>query len=130
VVTVATQPASPAQSCVVSNGSGTVGAGAVTGVTVACANVATCASADENQTVTLTCPPGRTILSIAFASYGTPNGTCGGFATSSCNATTSVSVVSAACVGQNSCSVAATNGVFGDPCVGTVKRLWVQASCS
>jgi hypothetical protein len=129
-VTVATQPSSPAQSCIVSNGSGTVGAGAVTGVTVACANVATCAAVDENQTLTLSCPPGRTILSIAFASYGTPTGMCGGYATSSCNATTSVSVVSAACVGQNSCSVAATNGVFGDPCVGTLKHLWVQASCS
>ena len=36
----------------------------------------------------------------------------------------------AACIGQNSCTVNATNGVFGDPCVGTFKRLWVQASCS
>ena len=114
-VTVATQPSSPAQSCIVSNGTGTVGAGPVTGVMVACANVATCGVADENQTLTLTCPAGRTILSIAFASYGTPTGMCGGFATSSCNSTTSVSVVTAACVGRNSCSVAATNGVFGDP---------------
>jgi hypothetical protein len=55
---------------------------------------------------------------------------CGGYSTSSCNASTSVSVVNTACIGKNSCSVAATNGVFGDPCVGTYKRLWVQASCS
>ena len=41
-----------------------------------------------------------------------------------------MSVVNTACVGQNTCTVSATNGTFGDPCVGTVKRLWVQASCS
>jgi hypothetical protein len=32
-------------------------------------------------------------------------------------------------VGMQSCSVAASNGVFGDPCSGTVKRLWVQYTC-
>lgn len=35
-VTVAQQPASPAQTCVVGNGGGTVGGGPVTGVTVSC----------------------------------------------------------------------------------------------
>ena len=71
--------------------------------------------------MTLTCPAGRTILSIAFASYGTPTGMCGSYVTSSCHSTTSVSVVNTACVGQNSCTVPATNANFGDPCVGTVK---------
>ena len=61
-VTVATQPSSPAQSCVVGNGTGTVGAGPVSGVTIACANVATCAAVDENQTLTLSCPTGRKIF--------------------------------------------------------------------
>jgi hypothetical protein len=129
-VTVATQPSSPAQSCVVSNGMGTIGAGPVTGVTVACTNVATCAGVDENQTLTLTCPAGRKILSISFASYGTPTGMCGGYAVSSCHAANSASIVGAACIGQNSCSIAATNGVFTDPCVGTFKHLYVEASCS
>ena len=76
-VTVATQPSSPAQSCVVSNGMGTISAGPVSGVTIACANVATCATVDEGQPLTLTCPAGRKILSIDFASYGTPAGMCG-----------------------------------------------------
>jgi hypothetical protein len=129
-VTVATQPSSPAQSCVVTSGMGTIGAGPVSGVVVSCANVATCGAVDENQTLTLSCPAGRTILSIAFASYGTPNGSCGAFTQGTCHAANSSSIVGTACIGKNSCTVSATNGVFGDPCVGTFKRLWVQASCS
>jgi len=129
-VTVATQPSSPAQSCIVSSGTGTIGAGPVSGVTVACADVAKCAAVDEGQTLSLACPAGRTILSIAFASYGTPTGSCGSFAQSACHASTSSSVVGTACIGKNSCTVPATNATFGDPCVGTFKRLWVQASCS
>jgi len=112
------------------SGMGTIGAGPVSGVTIACANVATCAAVDENQTLTLSCPAGRKILSINFASYGTPNGSCGGYTIGTCHAANSASIVGAACIGQNSCTVNATNGVFGDPCVGTLKRLWVQASCS
>ena len=112
------------------HGMGTISVFPVGGVTISCANVATCAAVDEGQPLTLSCPAGRKILSIAFASYGTPAGTCGGYSTGACHATNSTSIVGAACIGQNSCTVNATNGVFGDPCVGTFKRLWVQASCS
>jgi hypothetical protein len=130
-VSVATQPSTPAQSCIVSNGSGTVGAGPVTGVTVACANVATCATASENATLTLTCPAGRKILSIDFASYGLPTGMCGSYQiNSSCHSATSVSFMTTQCVNQQSCTVSATNANFGDPCYGSGKWLWVQASCS
>ena len=52
----------------------------------------------------------------------------GAFTTSSCHAATSLSVVQAAAIGQNSFSIAATNANFGDPCVGTVKRLYVEAA--
>jgi Galactose binding lectin domain len=86
-----------------------------------------CAQVDEGSTVKLTAAPGKTITSIDFASYGSPTGTCGNFVAGDCNATTSRSVVEAACLGQNSCSVLADNSVFGDPCVGTSKRLYVQA---
>ena len=40
-ITVKTQPSSPAQSCLVSNGAGTVGTANITGVTVACTTLAT-----------------------------------------------------------------------------------------
>jgi hypothetical protein len=91
---------------------------------------AICGSASaEGQTVPLSCPPGEVITSIDFASYGTPNGSCGAFSMGSCNAPSSVSVFAAACVGQNSCSVLASNSTFPDPCVGTAKHLDVQATC-
>ena len=80
-VTVGTAPSAPAQNCAIANGSGTVGAGNVTNVAVTCTNVVICGTAAENGTMSLTCPAGQTISAIDFASYGTPNGACGGFAT-------------------------------------------------
>lgn len=87
-----------------------------------------CGTADEGGSVTLTAPPGKIILSINFASYGTPNGSCGSFTMGACHALTSALVCSTAFVGQNSATVNATNGVFGDPCGGTFKRLYVEAT--
>ena len=128
-VTVLTSPSSPAQNCAVGNGSGTITGIAVGNVTVTCTNVVVCSTAAENANITLTCPTGQKIMALDFASYGTPNGSCGAFTVGSCNATTSTMDVNASCVGLNSCTVSASNGVFGDPCVGTVKRLYVQAHC-
>ncbi len=128
-VTVSTPPGSPAQNCAVSNGSGTMGGAAISNVSITCTNVVVCGTGDENTTVTLSCPAGQKISAVDFASYGTPNGACGSFTASSCNATTSTPDVTTSCVGFNSCSVPATNGTFGDPCVGTFKRLYVQARC-
>eukprot|EP01046_Picozoa_sp_COSAG06_P107151 COSAG06_NODE_53462_length_300_cov_0.472637_1_plen_78_part_01 len=42
---------------------------------------------------------------------------------------TSTAIVQAACQGQETCSIAATNGVFGDPCGGTYKYLTVNYNC-
>ena len=89
-----------------------------------------CGTATEGSVVTLTAPAGYVFSSIEFASYGTPTGSCGSFATSTCHATNSVSIVSAAFIGLNSASINATNAVFGDPCGGTVKRLYIQAAYS
>ena len=88
-----------------------------------------CASANETATATLKCPSGQVVKSIVFASYGTPTGSCGAFKTSSCNASTSKSVVEAACLGKASCAVGAANSVFGDPCAGIGKKLRIQAVC-
>jgi hypothetical protein len=86
-----------------------------------------CGTANENETLTLTAPPGMIFNSIIFASYGTPNGSCGSYTVGTCNATNSTSLVSAAFMGKNSASIDATNAVFGDPCNGTTKRLYVEA---
>ena len=128
-VTVATSPTAPDQTCSIMNDTGSPNVFNVTNVKVSCANTVNCASVDENQTLTLACPAGQTIGTIGFASYGTPGGTCGAFTLGTCNATNSVSIVSATCMGLQSCTVPATNGTFGDPCSGTFKRLWAQYSC-
>ncbi len=89
-----------------------------------------CAQVNEGGTATLTAPEGYAITSIDFASFGTPESTCGSFTYGSCNAASSRSVVEAACLGQPGCSVSANTASFGDPCYGTVKRLRVQATCT
>jgi hypothetical protein len=89
---------------------------------------ALCGRVSEGGTITLAAPPGEIITSVDFASYGTPLGACGGFYLGTCNATSSQSVVEAACLGKQSCTIDADNATFGDPCYGTVKRLYVQAT--
>lgn len=86
-----------------------------------------CQTVSEGQTLTITAPVGMVFISVSFASYGTPDGSCGSFTIGGCHATNSQSIVAAALIGQNSVSIPATNGVFGDPCGGTVKRLYVEA---
>jgi hypothetical protein len=89
-----------------------------------------CGSGAENDDVTLTCPSGQSIDSVVFASYGTPTGACGAFAAGSCNATTSVDVVKALCLGRQSCTIPASNASFGDPCNKTVKKFAVEVACA
>lgn len=88
-----------------------------------------CLTLDEYLDGTLSCPTGRVVGVIDFASYGNPAGMCGSFALGSCHATQSAAVVAAACVTHASCMVAAQNAVFGDPCLGINKRLYIQATC-
>ena len=83
---------------------------------------------DENATVAMTAPPGTIFVGVQFASYGTPTGTSGSFAIGPCHSSTSMSVVSTYLVGQSgTVNIPATNAVFGDPCSGTGKRLYIQA---
>ncbi len=81
-----------------------------------------CFTTGENGNLTMSAPAGKTWTGVAFASYGTP-GSCGGIG--ACNASSSLAVVTSYCVGQTTCTVPATNGTFGDPCVGTYKALSV-----
>jgi hypothetical protein len=88
-----------------------------------------CALVNEGNTAALSCPSGQVIGTIAFASYGTPTGVCPSFSTSSCHASISKSKVESLCLNKQSCSVGANNGVFGDPCSGTSKKLAVSFTC-
>ena len=86
-----------------------------------------CATRNENgDPITLTAPAGGVFTSVEFASYGEPNGNCGSYSTGSCHASSSTQVVSSLCIGQNSCTIYPNNSTFGDPCVGTGKRLFIE----
>ena len=93
--------------------------------------VMVCGTANENDTVAMTAPPGTVFTSVEFASYGTPDGTCGAFSLGECHATNSVTIVSGYLIGNGgTINIPATNEVFGDPCGGTGKRLYIQATAS
>ncbi len=86
-----------------------------------------CFSSHEGGTVSVACSSG---IAVNFASYGTPPfGICGTHNTSSCHAASSYSVVANACINQPSCSIDATNKVFGDPCEEALKGLYIQVTC-
>ena len=88
-----------------------------------------CASAAENSVARINCPSGTVMRTINFASYGTPTGSCGAFSNGWCDSSNSIDVVRYACISKASCSVSAKNSVFGDPCGGTPKSLYIQATC-
>jgi pectate lyase len=88
-----------------------------------------CATAGEKSNLTLSCPSGQVINDISFASYGTPEGSCGSFSKGSCDASSSLTVVADTCKGLDSCTLKADNATFGDPCSGTAKHLSAQVSC-
>ncbi|CAI9773576.1 unnamed protein product [Fraxinus pennsylvanica] len=79
----------------------------------------------------LSCAPGQKILSIKFASFGTPQGICGSFREGSCHAHHSYDVFEKYCIGQQSCAVPVTPEIFGgDPCPNVMKKLSVEVICS
>ncbi len=88
-----------------------------------------CGVAAEHAALTLGCPPGMSIDAVPFASYGTPTGGCGALVQGSCHAAATATMVQRACVFRTRCTINADNAVFGDPCVGTLKRLAAQVTC-
>ena len=80
---------------------------------------------NEGQTLTLTAPGGTAFTSVAFASYGTPNTGTTPYTQGACHASNSSTIVEGVFIGLNSASIGASNGTFGDPCLGTGKQLAV-----
>jgi hypothetical protein len=78
-------------------------------------------SADEGWDLTLTAPEGYKFDAVYFASYGVPDN----YTVQWCNAEVSVQKVEEVFLGKNTATIASSNGVFGDPCGGTYKRLSV-----
>ncbi|XP_062082059.1 beta-galactosidase 8 [Humulus lupulus] len=81
--------------------------------------------------LSLECPsPNQVISSIKFASFGTPYGSCGSFNHGKCSSAKALSVVEKACVGSKRCNIGVSINTFGDPCIGVIKSLAVEASCT
>ncbi|XP_077985841.1 L-rhamnose-binding lectin CSL3-like [Glandiceps talaboti] len=83
----------------------------------------------EHGTANLNC--GTNEIHINSASYGrSDHSTCPGpIRDTTCHARRSLTTVRDKCEGQQSCQIAATNSVFGDPCYGTFKYLKINYSC-
>ncbi|KAA8534750.1 hypothetical protein F0562_029808 [Nyssa sinensis] len=90
-----------------------------------------CGSAYENQKMELSCN-GRPISDIKFASFGDPRGACGSFQKGTCDGQhDAVTLLKNACVGKESCSIEASEAVFGSTQCGDgiSKRMVVEAVC-
>ncbi|CAN1771307.1 Beta-galactosidase 14 [Linum perenne] len=80
----------------------------------------------------LRCPFHKKIVSIDFASFGDPSGTCGSYAEGNCSSPLSKSVVEKLCIGKNGCDIPAERKLFDgfqDQCAQMQKRLAVQVKC-
>ncbi|CAI0542297.1 unnamed protein product [Linum tenue] len=89
------------------------------------------AQTKSGPVLSLSCPhPNQVISSIKYASYGTPQGTCGSFNNGQCHSQNTLSIVQKACIGSKNCSIKVSNSTFGEPCGLVRKSLAVEASCT
>ena len=84
----------------------------------------------ENQTAFLQAPEGMEFSSVIFASYGTPTGQDGNYQIGWCHASNSQQIVEQLALGKNEVEITVNNSVFGDPCGGTYKWLFVTLGYS
>ncbi|KAI8516910.1 hypothetical protein Bbelb_054910 [Branchiostoma belcheri] len=85
----------------------------------------------EDQTMSLSCDSGLEIQ-VQHAMYGRKDGsTCkkGILLSQNCESSNSLSKVREYCQGHRTCSVQASNSVFGEPCFGTAKYLEATYTC-
>ena len=80
---------------------------------------------NEGGNLPLTAPAGTIFTSVAFASYGTPDTNSTPYTQGACHAANSSTIVGNRFIGLNSASIAGDNSTFGDPCMGTGKKLAV-----
>ncbi|XP_065036544.1 beta-galactosidase 11-like [Musa acuminata AAA Group] len=80
----------------------------------------------------LKCTGKKVIHSIAFASFGNPEGLCGNYSRGSCHAPQTKAVVEKACLGKKNCALSMSYEAYGADinCVGTTGTLAVHAKCA
>lgn len=88
-----------------------------------------CGTSLPGSTFTITAPNNGIFDKILFASYGTPTGTCGNFGIGGCHASNTVTKLAPLLLGQNTLTLTfgQQDGLFGDPCMGVNKFLYVWA---
>ena len=82
----------------------------------------------ESQSATISCNSGKKI-DVLEAMYGRQNSYTCGNDDLSCSSGSSYSVVYHKCQDRFNCLLQAINNVFGDPCVGYGKYLFVKYQC-
>ena len=88
-----------------------------------------CGTSLPANTFTITAPNNGIFDKILFASYGTPTGTCENFGIGGCHASNTVTKLAPLLLGQNTLTMSygTQDGLFGDPCMGVNKFLYVWA---
>ena len=91
-----------------------------------------CAAVEETwhsgMNADLTAPAGMIFINVDFASFGLPEGACPDFTYGTCHAANSQAIAESYLIGNNSASIPATTDLFGDPCSGEIKRLYIKAT--
>lgn len=82
----------------------------------------------EMQSFVINAPAGNKIVAVVFASYGTPTGSNGAYVLGACHASNSVTKVNERVLGLSSVTLTQDVSIFGDPCVGVYKRLYVTVA--
>lgn len=76
------------------------------------------------------CPLGSVVSRVVFASYGTPEGSCGSFKQGLCHQSRAQEVVEDLCIGESECRVSASTHLFGETCPLIAKNLRLQVQCT
>lgn len=83
-------------------------------------------SVDEGGVSYYQLSQGSVIVAVSFASYGTPID----YTLGSCHADQSLQILQTLLIGTSSGVIESSNGIYGDPCGGTYKRLQVVFEAS
>ncbi|MED6122823.1 hypothetical protein PIB30_043501 [Stylosanthes scabra] len=90
-----------------------------------------CANAYEGNTLELSCNDDQVISEVKFASFGQPQGQCGSFKKSQCEAPNTLQNLKDQCLGKSSCSVQVSEKSLGSTgCNVEQNRLAVEAVCA
>ncbi|XP_065141228.1 uncharacterized protein [Paramisgurnus dabryanus] len=95
-----------------------------------------CGGTYKYLNVSYICHPNNQFIKVSAANYGRTNSTtcstgkpADQISNVQCSQSSSLSVLTTQCNGQNDCSVLANSTVFGDPCAETYKYLNVSYTC-